>query len=62
MVSIAAASPCVSAPCVVESRKTRSRASRKPPSSMISRLPASAETAKPFAIALPKVERSGSMP
>ena len=62
MTAIAAASEWVSAPCVVDSRNTRSRESRSPPSSISSRRPASADTAKPLPSALPNVERSGVTP
>ncbi len=57
-----AASAVVSAPCVVDSRNTRSRVSRMPPSSMSSRGPHSAAIANPLPIALPKVVRSGRTP
>ena len=62
IVAIPAARPTCSAPCVVERRKTRSRSWSRPPSCMISRLPASADSANPLAIPLPHVERSGVIP
>ncbi len=62
MAAMAAASPCVSAPCVPESRKTRSRSVSSPPAAIRSRRPASALTEWPLASALPNVDRSGSSP
>jgi hypothetical protein len=50
-----AASAHVSPPWVVDRRKTRSRSVRRHLSSMISRRPASADNANPFAIPLPNV-------
>ncbi len=61
-VARAAARPCVSPPCVVDSRKTRSAVCLSPPSSIKSRRPVRAETAKPFPSALPNVARSGVTP
>jgi len=43
----AAASACVSPPCVAESRNTRGRSWWSPPSRMMSRLPTSALTENP---------------
>lgn len=62
MTAIDAAREWVSAPWVVESRKTRSWGLRRPPSSVRSRFPATAETAKPLPSALPNVDRSGVTP
>ena len=62
MVAMAAARACVSAPWVVERRKTRSCGWRSPPRSMISPPPGEGSSEKPLAIALPKVERSGTIP
>ena len=57
-----AAKPVVSAPFVLDSRNTRGRSVRKPPSSINSRRPANAATENPLPIALPQVDRSGITP